>query len=359
MKYYSLDNILKTDSRYNLIIGERSNGKTYGVLEYAVKQYFQTGGQLAYVRRWKEDVTGKRASRVFSALIADDKIRKYSSGEYTGIYYLAGKFYPCNYDDKGKVVYSDSEILGYTFCLSDVEHDKSTAYPHITTILFDEFLTKYVYLEDEFVTFMNVLSTIIRQRDNVKIFMCGNTVNRYAPYFKEMGLTNIENMAQGSIEIYTYGGSDLRVAVEYCAPIEKKNKKSNVYFAFDNPKLKMITTGAWELNLYPHLPYKYKPSDVKFIFFMCFEDSIFQCEIIKQREIYFIYIHTKTTPIKDTDKSIIYTLENRPEINYNTSIYKPINSIEEKILWFFTHGRVYYQNNSVGDTINNLLNIMR
>ena len=37
--------------------------------------------------------------------------------------------------------------------------------------------------------FMNVLSTIIRDRENIKIFMLGNTVNKYCPYFDEMGLT--------------------------------------------------------------------------------------------------------------------------------------------------------------------------
>ena len=58
-------------------------------------------------------------------------------------------------------------------------------------ILFDEFITRSMYLPDEFVIFTNVLSTIIRDRNNVKIFMCGNTVNKYCPYYKEMGLNNV------------------------------------------------------------------------------------------------------------------------------------------------------------------------
>ena len=57
-KYYSLDNILKKNARYNMIFGERSNGKTYSVLDYAVKEYFKTGNQLAVLRRWREDFKG-------------------------------------------------------------------------------------------------------------------------------------------------------------------------------------------------------------------------------------------------------------------------------------------------------------
>ena len=67
--FYSPKNILKKDATYNVIFGERSNGKTYSILNYAIEQYFKTnGGQLAIVRRWKEDVTGKRASRIFDGI---------------------------------------------------------------------------------------------------------------------------------------------------------------------------------------------------------------------------------------------------------------------------------------------------
>ena len=38
-KYYSLKKILSKNADYNLIIGERSNGKTYATLLYALKQY--------------------------------------------------------------------------------------------------------------------------------------------------------------------------------------------------------------------------------------------------------------------------------------------------------------------------------
>src|SRR5699024_5250425 len=126
----------------------------------------------------------------------------------------------------------------------DVEHDKSTAYPKVKTIFFDEFLTRQYYLPDEFVTFMNVVSTIVRQRDDVIIFMCGNTVNQYCPYFTEMGLTHVKEMNKGVIEVYKYGESRLKVAVEYADSISKSGKPSDVYFAFDNPNLQMITGGA-------------------------------------------------------------------------------------------------------------------
>lgn len=353
-KYYSLKPILKKNCTYNMIIGERSNGKTYSVLKYALENFIKNGGQIAYVRRWKEDVIGRRASEVFSALIQNDEVTKLTDGKYQSIYYLASKFYLCNYDKDGRPIYCDEDCIGYTFALSDSEHNKSLSYPKVTTIVFDEFLTKHVYLTDEFILFMNTISTIVRDRTNVTIFMLGNTVNKYSPYFQEMGLSHIQQMKQGDIDIYTYGDSQLKVAVEYCASTAK-SKKNNYYFGFNNPALHMITNGAWELNIYDHLPIKYKPKNILFTYFIVFMERTFQCEIVSINDTYFTYIHEKTTEIKNPDTDLIYTLESNPKLNYNKDITKPITKLQERIYWFFKTDRVYYQNNDVGDCIHNYL----
>ena len=52
IRYYSLTEILKRNAHYNVIFGERSNGKTYAVLLYALKKFVDTGEQFAYVRRF-------------------------------------------------------------------------------------------------------------------------------------------------------------------------------------------------------------------------------------------------------------------------------------------------------------------
>lgn len=360
MKYYSLNKIESKDATYNLIIGERSNGKTYAMLTKVLKQYLENGKQFAYVRRWKEDITGRRAQRLFASLNEDGSVDKHSKGEYQGIYYYAGKFYACTYDANGKAVYSDTDIIGFTFALSDGEHDKSTSFPNVTTVVFDEFLTNQLYLNDEFVLFMNTISTIVRRRTDVKIYMLGNTVNKFCPYFTEMGLNNIQKMEQGTIDIYRYGNSQLTVAVEYCETADKKsNNKSNKYFAFDNPKLQMITGGAWELAIYPHLPMKYKPKDVLLTFYIEFSDSVFACEVVQVDNTPFIYIHAKTTPIKDLENSLIYSLEYNSGMNYNRSVFKPMSKIQQKIMWFFKNDKVFYQDNDIGDAVNNYLKICK
>ena len=226
----------------------------------------------------------------------------------------------------------------------------------VKTILFDEFLTRSAYIPDEFVLFCNVLSTIIRQRDDVKIFMLGNTVNKYCPYFKEMGLKHVQEMHQGDIDLYKYGDKKLVVAVEYCKPNGGSGKPSDFYFAFDNPKLNMITGGSWEIDVYPHCPVKYKPKDICYTYFIDFDSALLQCEIVCSPKGYFTFIHEKTTDIKYPDKDLVFSLTDWSHArNRRRSIMKPEDELGVKIAWFFKHQRVFYQDNEVGEVVANYL----
>ena len=357
LKFYSLKNILSKNADYNIIFGERSNGKTYASLEYAIREFYKSGykNQMAYLRRWKEDIRGKRADTLFSGLTNSGIVHEITKGEYSTVYYQNGKYYLSNYDTQlQKHIYLETP-LAFAFALSEMEHDKSTSYPNITTVVFDEFLTRKYYLPDEFILFTNVLSTIIRYRDNVKIFMLGNTVNKFCPYFTEMGLRHIGQMEQGTIDIYTFGDNQLKIAVEYAANLNVK-KPSNKYFCFDDKEsVRMIINGAWEMAIYPHLSIKYKPEDILLYYFIELNNQVLQCEIIQKNDVLFTYIHEKTTPIKDRDTAIIYTQEHNEKRNYKRRIFSKASKLEQKIAWFYANEKVFFQNNEVGEIVRNYI----
>lgn len=359
VKFYSLDRILSKGADYNVIFGERSNGKTYATLLYGIKQYLKTGKQMAYIRRWREDLRGKRAESLFANHVANGVIAELTNGEFNEVFYYSGKWFLSFYNEETKKRVPDTIPFCYGFCLSEQEHEKSSSYPNITTIVFDEFLTRRYYLPDEFMLYMNLLSTIIRQRNDVKVFMLGNTVNQFCPYFTEMGLKQVRVMEQGTIDIYKFGEHGATVAVEYCSTIVKQ-KASNKYFCFDNQNLQMITGGKWELAVYPHLPVKYKPSDVLFVFYIQFNEMTLQGNIIqvedKEKGVNnFMYIHNKTTPIKDTDNSLIYSLQMNGKPNYKRKLLSTATYIETQIARYFATDKVFYQNNEIGEIVRNYL----
>ena len=343
-----------------MIFGERSNGKSYAVQEYGLRKFLQTGEQMGVIRRWREDFRGKRGAMMFANLECNgygkNVIKELSGGQYDRIVYNSSRWYLAYFDEGAQKNIINDKPFAYAFPLSEMEHDKSTSYPDITTVLFDEFMTRGTYINggEEFVLFMNCLSTIIRDRDNVKIFMCANTISKYCPYFNEMGLKHVRQMKRGDIDLYKYGDSGLTVAVEY-SDSPNKQKASDVYFAFDNDKLKMITGGAWELDIYPHLTMDYDKKDIVFSYFIIFEEHTLQADVIIGSNTSFTYIHLKTTPIKDEDKDIVFFLTPNERHNWYSNILLPCNDITKRIYTFFRANKVFYQSNDIGELMSQYL----
>ena len=186
--------------------------------------------------------------------------------------------------------------------------------------------------------------------------MCGNTINKYCPYFAEMGLINIKKQNIGTIDIYEYGDSTLKVAVEY-SDFNGSKKASNKYFAFDNPKLSMITHGGWEISIYPHIPVKYKSSEVVYRYFINFNEELLEAEIIYSNELNvpFTYIHRKTTPIKEDTEYLVYQEEINVRKNYHRKITQPVNNKMKKVWSYFQKEKVFYQDNEVGEIMRNYI----
>ena len=359
MKYYSLKKLLAVEgAKYLINYGERSSGKTYAALEYIVTNHIKDGSQGAIIRRFREDFRGKRAAVYFDSLTYNGKgeniIKKLSKGKYDRVVYQSSKWFLAYYDDDLDKVVTEDEPLAYAFCLTEMEHDKSTSYPKITTLFFDEFMTRGSYLPDEFILFMNTCSSIIRSRTNCKIIMSANTISKYCPYFKEMGLDHVRQQKPGTIDVYTYGDSGLKVAVEYTdTPVA--GKPSDVYFAFDNPKLKMITGGEWELDIYPHIRADFSKDDIVFSYFILFEEHILQADIVATNDMFFTYIHQKTTPIKDDDQDIIFSITPNEKHNYYKNIVNPCDDLSKKIISFYKANKVFYQSNDIGEIVNNYI----
>lgn len=352
-EYYSLDAIDKFKAHYNVIFGKRSNGKTYALLKRIVENYAKGKGQGAYLRRYREDFKGKRGATIFDGLIANGVISEATDGKWDTVKFYSDRWYFAKKDEESDRLITDNEPFCYAFSLAQMEHDKSTSYPMITTVVFDEFISRIGYLPNEFVTFMNVLSTIIRQRNNVTIYMLANTVNKYCPYFQEMGLGHVEDMEAGKIDVYSYGESSLKVAVERTKDHSIEGRKSEVYFAFDNPNLAMITGGAWELDLYPHLPREYEDTDICFKYFISFNDHILQAEVIQLNDCVFTYVHRKTGEIRHPDEDIIFSNEYDPRPNHIRNITHPATDMARKILSFYKTDKVFYQDNDVGEIVRN------
>ncbi len=354
--YYSLKMIKSEESLYNLIIGERSNGKTLAVLIEMLIQWVLYGKQGAYIRRYDEEIIGNKGRRVFSSIVSElDLVNLLTNGEYTDIDYRGREWFFIKYDDDTGSKVAHHTPFAYAFSINQAEHHKGTSFPDIYTILFDEFLTRDRYILNEYVEFSNLLSTIIRNRDGIIIYMLGNTVNQYSPYFDEMGIEDVRSMKQGQIHTYVYG-EDVdgpTLSIEYTSS-KASGKDSDKYFAFDNPKLRMITEGSWELPMYPHAPMDLEHENVIEQFFIEYKEDLVQGDIYYQDEALFIFFHVRTYGLEDDDERMQYRLEHSPHWNHATSLTsKHRNKLSAKIGELILKDLVFYQDNRIGELIRN------
>lgn len=341
-------------AKYYIIYGERSNGKTSSALEFALENYKRDKEQFVYVRRFGEDIKKKYMSRLFGSLIERKVISRIFKKEFNSINFYNSVFYLENVDNN--IINEEKEAIGCVLDLNSVDHSKSISFPKVSTIIFDEFISRVGYLTNEFVLFMNIISTVVRERDDITIIMLGNTVNQYCPYFKEMGLKHVRNQKPGDIDVYEYNPHKLKVIVYYSdSAMKGGGKPSDVYFAFDNPQLKMITGGSWEIGMYPRINVKIRPKDIVTNFFVCFNEDIIHGRVISTNEDTFLFFHSKNTPIKDTETDIVYTDTPIEKWNYKIGIHNQVDRLSSLIMRFIESNKVFYSDNETGEILRNYM----
>lgn len=233
---------MQKPTKYKLVIGERGNGKTYGAKMLLINQFILERTKFAYVRRRKDQVTRKDMKRLF-ADINDRLLDPEVLGDYIK-YTVELGFYIDDYDGKPL-------ILGYPFSVEEATYKKGIPWNDIKYIFFDEFLEYGNPVMDEISQFMNLISTIVRKRDDVTIIMCANTVTKMSPYFDLFGI-DLKKLKQGQIYTFVHQNG-VTGAIEWCASsnISRDGKRlQDHYIGFDNnPTSNMILYGEWEYDL--------------------------------------------------------------------------------------------------------------
>lgn len=359
-KYYSLKKILSLDCEYNVIYGKRSSGKTYAFLVYAVEQYWKDRqSEFAYIRRWDSDIKQPKMRSLFSALVKNHEIERITGGKYNGVTFYSGQFFMVNTEDDT----IEKLKIGECFALNTWESNKGGAYPYIRNICLDEFISRNGYIggmtdsSSEFSIFMNVLSTIIRDRTDCRVFLLGNSIELYNnPYINEMGLKKVKKQAMGTIDVYKYGdGKDaMKVAVEYTHDTSNTSKTNKKYFAFDNPALSVITSGGWTIDIYPHLGLdeRIKDRDIVQRFYLYFDEEWVAMDYVISETSEFVYVHPQTKPVDMFDENnIVFTFEGYTNPNIVRSLYHSPYPSVKRLRMLFEMNKFIYSSNIMGEII--------
>lgn len=170
--FYNYDKLFSYNFLIAFVIGERGVGKTFGAKVAVLKKFLKTGEQFIYLRRYKTELDTSLAT-FWNDLQGNGFFEDYNLGVKKSKMLTT---FTCN-----------DKVCGYAIPLSTSNILKSTAFPKVSTIIFDEFLldvgTAYRYLKNEVTMLLDVIETVARLRD-IKVILLGNAINVHSsPYF--------------------------------------------------------------------------------------------------------------------------------------------------------------------------------
>lgn len=162
--YYDLSQLLSYNKFLNISIGARGRGKSYAAKRWAINGWLKNKKQFVYIRRYKTEFNNIK--NYFS-----DIQDRYPDHEFSV--------------NKGSFLI-DKEVAGYYIPLSTSQNNKSSSYPNVDKIIFDEFIIdkgKISYIKGEVQILLDLIETIARTRDDVRVLMISNAISTINPYF--------------------------------------------------------------------------------------------------------------------------------------------------------------------------------
>lgn len=362
----------KPNARYYMILGGRSRGKTFSVLDIAIDDNTQDKGMFAYIRRYDEEVKEKNVKELFSPQV--ENIEKYTNGEYNRITYFRGYYY---YElwgtDKKTKKYcrlkKNPKPCGVALALNTWEKTKGqdigAAYGGFKHIILDEAITGLSYLPDEFQKFCNIISSLIRSRheQDTKIWLLANPLSMWCPYFRELGIQKKWYAAPPKNDTWyeiKSPDSDMTTIFGYLgtAPADDDTQDIiyNQFFAFPNSraKSKSITNGFWELEDSEHLPRQVKKNSrlIKEVF-LYFGEEWIRGQIMRYdlNGTYFVVWSPSRPPKKGEYYFILNAVPDRYAI-VGTRTGHPMAKLLNDVI---QTGQIYYSDNTTADIYHGFL----
>lgn len=344
--YYKGDKIRSKNCRFNIILGKRSKGKSYDFKEFALYDYFKNPEKNRFIllRRFVEEVKTDKMEKYFS----DNDIVKITEGKYDCISCFKGAFYLSNLTSDFKI--KRGEKIGYYIPLAQEQNFASVSFLDVNKIIFEEFMSRSVYLYNEPKKLMNIYSTVDRNEQRVKMYMLGNTITKICPYFNEWKIDRVlREMKPGDIRLTKVDGQDF--AIEYTD--SESDKASGTIGTI----AKMIDTGVWDADNQPHLEFSYKQYKVLFRVGFDFKNNKFLGELLKSPNnviIWFIKPYNK-----DFNNLLVFSDKIKENKLYQTSFYNNVNiknSFVLNSLNLFTEDKIFYSSDSCGTDFKQAIN---
>lgn len=351
-KEYDITEILPLGNealKWYIITSERSVGKTTNVLLIGMVMNKLYGTVTQLIRHHIDKASYYET--LFNTITAYNKgqyIKALTDGKFNSVKYHWKNFFYCTQDEKGKIVRDDKP-----FCVSlaaDECYNLCSFYeaPLGDWIVLDECFNESNRPE-EFVHFVHLHKTIVRERMSDKIILLGNNLDINNIWYRQLMINNeIRKMHKGQGKIITTPqGMPLFVQFMENRTPEKRRIFNKSHYGFDNPQLNAITGyGNWNVKMYPQTCLlEEREMIVRGIYFSYHGDLFLEGSFINTKAGTYFEIHP-TLESSARDGDILYTLSFP---NRENEFLFGFDKLSKKILKFIAEKRVTFADNETGD----------
>lgn len=198
-RYIDWSSLLSYDAQFNFIIAKRELGKTFGLREQMLRDYFSNRECHVAIVRYKDDI-GVVANDYFGQVVEQTRDRR-----------LKEKLENFEFQTNGNVIRirakpRDGEKSRWEDIVRIIPLSKATRYKqasmhNLRRVVFDEALidksidTYTRYLPNEFSLFQNLIGTLQRYSEKdangkprLRVYLMGNAVDLINPYFAHLGI---------------------------------------------------------------------------------------------------------------------------------------------------------------------------
>lgn len=206
VKYLNMSKINSYQAFMNIIMGGRGVGKTTQCIIQELNNNKKYDDEFIYLRRYKTETALQKE------LLNDfvDNVKFVGDKNNGGVWKIK------------------NHTIGYLMALSCQNKYKSVRFPKVKTIIYDEGIllpgATSRYLQDEITYLYELISTVFRNRKDVRVYILGNNLDFFNPYmahFKVKPFKNIYFDKDRSLFIQYYKNSQELVQEEQETPLYK------------------------------------------------------------------------------------------------------------------------------------------
>lgn len=339
---------------YNLN-SERSVGKTTNLLLIGMVMNTMYGTQIQLVRHHIAKASYYR--ELFNTIVNyknGQYILRLTNNKYNSVKYYQKRFF-YTYIEEGKEI----DRAETPFCVSLSADDcyalcSTYEAPRGDLIILDECFNDR-NTPDEFLRFVHLHKTIVRERISDKIFVLGNTLDINNIWYRQLMIQNeIRTLKSGDSKIvHTPQGMPIYIHFLQNRTPEKRRRFNSLHYGFDNPELNAIVgNGEWNVKMYSQTcELKERKMLLRGIYFNYHDDLFMEASLIDTESGRYIEVHpAREQSARSGDIQYVLTLP----VERN-QVYFGSDKLSRIIYNFIVKKRIVFNDNETGDLFEKFL----